>query len=74
MIDESIPECPECKSREVVLHKHNVATLGESGQKYVADFECMECGRQWRPAAELTERDLSGAVQRIRLQSTQRPK
>lgn len=74
MIDESIPECPECKSREVILHKHNVATLGETGRKYIADFECIDCGRQWRPAAEVTEHDLSGTVHRNRLQPAQRTK
>ena len=74
MIDESIPECPECTSREVVLHRHDVATLGETGKKYVADFECMECGRQWRSAAEFGERELSGTVQRSPLQPTPRHK
>jgi hypothetical protein len=48
MADKSIPGCPECRSNEVVVHKHDVVPLGETGRKYIADFECLECGRQWR--------------------------
>jgi hypothetical protein len=50
MVDKSIPDCPECRSNEVVVHKHDVVPLGKTGRKYIADFECLECGRQWRLA------------------------
>jgi len=53
MVDDSIPECPECRSAEVVVHKHTVAAVGDTAQRFVVSYECVECGRQWQPITEL---------------------
>jgi transposase-like protein len=58
MVDDNIPECPECTSTEVVVHKRDVAAFGDSGRTYVASYECVECGRHWEPIADLTGQTL----------------
>jgi transposase-like protein len=58
MVDDKIPECIECKSTEVVVHKHDVAAFGDTARKYVASYECVECGRQWQPITELSGQGL----------------
>ena len=54
MGDGEIPECPECRSNEVVLHKPSAAALGGSARTVVSGYECLECGRRWAPDVELT--------------------
>jgi DNA-directed RNA polymerase subunit M/transcription elongation factor TFIIS len=54
MVDVNMPECIECKSSEVVAHTHDVTARGETGRTYLVTYECVECGRQWRPITELT--------------------
>jgi transposase-like protein len=58
MVDDKIPECLECKSTEVVVHKHDVAPFAGTARKYVASYECVECGRQWQPITELSGQSL----------------
>jgi DNA-directed RNA polymerase subunit M/transcription elongation factor TFIIS len=58
MIDGDFPECPECRSTEVVLHKRDVAALGEPNRTFVSGYECVECGRRWQPDTELTGQTL----------------
>ena len=53
MVGETIPECPECLSTEVVVHKHDVAGFGDEGRRHIDSYECVECGRQWQPITEL---------------------
>jgi transposase-like protein len=53
MVDADMPECPECTSAEVVVHTHDVAAVGDPTRKYIATYECVECGRQWQPITEL---------------------
>jgi transposase-like protein len=53
MDDDDIPECLECRSTEVVVHKHNVAAFGDKAQTSAVSYECVECGRQWQPVTEL---------------------
>jgi len=54
MVDVHLPECIECKSSEVVAHTRDVTASDGTAPRYVVDYECVECGRQWRPTAELT--------------------
>jgi transposase-like protein len=54
MDDDDIPECLECQSTEVVVHKHTVAGSGDTARKSFVSYECVECGRQWQPITELT--------------------
>jgi DNA-directed RNA polymerase subunit M/transcription elongation factor TFIIS len=54
MVDGEIPECPECSSTEVVVHKREVATSGDTTRAFVSGCECVECGRRWQPDTELT--------------------
>jgi DNA-directed RNA polymerase subunit M/transcription elongation factor TFIIS len=56
--DDDIPECLECQSAEVVVHKHTVATSADTVRKSVVSYECVECGRQWQPITELTGQTL----------------
>jgi transposase-like protein len=58
MDDDDIPECLECRSTEVVVHKHDVATIGDIARKSIVSYECVECGRQWQPTTELTGQTL----------------
>lgn len=58
MDDADIPECLECQSTEVVVHKHGVAAFGDTARKSVVSYECVECGRQWQPITELTGQTL----------------
>jgi hypothetical protein len=44
---------PECKSAEVVEHKHGIAALGNTARKYIASYERVECGGQWQPITAL---------------------
>jgi DNA-directed RNA polymerase subunit M/transcription elongation factor TFIIS len=62
MVDDNIPQCPECQSTEVVSHQHDIAAAGGKPRTSIVSFECVECGRQWQPIAELT----GLTVQRIR--------
>jgi hypothetical protein len=58
MIGDGIPECPECRSTEIVVHQHNVAAFGGTARGHVASYECVECGRQWQPITELAGQPL----------------
>jgi hypothetical protein len=46
MVDGKIPECIECRSTEVVVHKHDVAAFADAARTAVASYECVECGSQ----------------------------
>ena len=54
MGDGEILECPECRSNEVVAHKPTATALGATSRTVVSGYECVECGRRWAPAVELT--------------------
>jgi DNA-directed RNA polymerase subunit M/transcription elongation factor TFIIS len=58
MIDGEIRECPECGSTEIVVHKRDVAAVGEPLRTFVSGYECVECGRRWQPEVELTGQNL----------------
>jgi transposase-like protein len=58
MADDKSPECIECKSTEVVVHKHDITAIGDPVRTYRASYECVECGRQWDPVTELTGQSL----------------
>jgi hypothetical protein len=58
MVDDKIPECIECQSTEVVVHQHDVAAFGDTARPSVASYECVECGLQWQPSAELSGQSL----------------
>jgi hypothetical protein len=53
MGDGEIPECPECRSAEVVVHKPSGAALGAATRTLVSGYECLECGCRWAPEVEL---------------------
>jgi DNA-directed RNA polymerase subunit M/transcription elongation factor TFIIS len=54
MADGVIRVCPECKSTEVIVHERDVAAVGDTTPTLITSYECIECGRFWRPDAELT--------------------
>jgi len=54
MSDGEILECPECMSKEVVVHKPNATALSATTRTVVSGYECVECGRRWAPDVELT--------------------
>ncbi len=58
MIHGEITECPECGSTEVVVHKRDVAAIGEPTRTFVSGYECVECDRRWQPDTELTGQSL----------------